>query len=113
MTVKKYTVGIETSRGYLRLRLPNDVAKGSQRYIHLGLPATVPNQRIAQEQAWQIEDDLQNGSFDWTFVKYKPKKNNSAIYIWNLTELWGKYCDFMRPQLAETTYEKDYKRKFT
>lgn len=30
----------------------------------------------------------------------------------DLGELWDRYCEFMKPQLATTTYQKDYIRKY-
>ncbi|MEH1982336.1 MAG: tyrosine-type recombinase/integrase [Nostoc sp.] len=112
--VSKNTVGIENFRGRFRLRLPASVAKGSSRYFSTGLDSTTENRKKAQIIAWEIEADITKGSFDWTLNKYKPQSVISIQaqdWVWNLEKLWEKYSEFMRSQLAETTYEKSYKRK--
>lgn len=112
--VSKNTVGIENFRGYFRLRLPASVAKGTSRYFSTGLSSTEENKKKAQILAWTIEEDISKDAFDWTLTKYKPQSAISIQaqeWVWNLEKLWEKYSDFMRSQLAATTYEKDYKRK--
>ncbi|MEH1768992.1 MAG: tyrosine-type recombinase/integrase [Nostoc sp.] len=113
--VSKGTVGIENFRGRFRLRLPASVAKGASRYFSTGLDSTIENRKKAQVLAWTIEEDIAKDNFDWTLNKYKP--NNGSLFqaqewVWNLEKLWEKYSEFMRSQLAETTFEKDYVRKF-
>ncbi|MHC5915106.1 MAG: tyrosine-type recombinase/integrase [Nostoc sp.] len=113
--VSKGTVGIENFRGYFRLRLPASVAKGTSRYFSTGLSSTSENQKKAQVLAWTIEEDIAKDNFDWTLNKYKPNSGSlfqAQEWVWNLEKLWEKYSEFMRSQLAETTFEKDYVRKF-
>jgi integrase len=113
--VSKGTVGIESFRGFFRIRLPSCVAKGASRYFSTGLVSTAENQKKAQVVAWAIEEDIAKGVLDWTLNKYKTGGSpllQAQDWVWNLDKLWGKYCEFMRSQLAKTTYEKDYVRKF-
>ncbi|QMS91351.1 tyrosine-type recombinase/integrase [Nostoc edaphicum CCNP1411] len=109
------TIGIENFRGFFRLRLPSSIAKGSSRYFSTGISATQENHKKAQIIAWAIEEDIAKGDFDWTLNKYKPQSTTlfqAQEWVWNLEKLWEKYCEFMRSQLSETTYQKDYVRKF-
>ncbi|MBD2537524.1 tyrosine-type recombinase/integrase [Coleofasciculus sp. FACHB-SPT36] len=110
----KTAIGIEEKNGRLRLRLPRSVADGSSRYISTGLAPE--DFRKAQAVAWQIEDDIKTGNLDTSLERYKSafqqKQKVSKLSPEDLAGLWSKYSDYMRPQLAETTYEKDYKRKY-
>ncbi|MEW6497703.1 MAG: tyrosine-type recombinase/integrase [Cyanobacteriota bacterium] len=108
------TVGIEKKNGRLRLRLPRSVADGSSRYISTGL--TPEDFRKAQAIAWQIEDDIKTGNLDTSLKRYKSAFQQKQKIVKrspeDLVSLWSKYSDYMRPQVAETTYEKEYKRKY-
>ncbi len=44
---------------------------GKRHYISLGLTNTPINRKLAQEQAFQIQRDLEYGEFDPTYEKYK------------------------------------------
>ena len=108
------SVGIETFKGRLRLRLPRVVAADSSRYISSGLEATAENTKTAQRVAWTIEDDLKTGQLDATLVKYKALLNPVAYLNpqvkprLDLGQLWDKYCAFKRSQVAVTTYHQEY-----
>lgn len=109
-------VGIENKEGKLRLRLPRTVAQNSSRYISTGLTDTPDNRKKAQVVAWAIEEDIKTGQLDPTLERYKqqfrPKITVAKVQQLDLLELWLKYAEYKRPQLAETTYRKDYVLKF-
>ncbi|ABA22192.1 probable integrase [Trichormus variabilis ATCC 29413] len=110
----KADVAVEDKQGKLRLRLPRRIADGSSRYIYTGLDATTDNQKKAQVVAWQIEEDIRTDQLDPTLDRYKLQfrpKITVAKKV-DLSELWVSYCDYKRPQLAPTTYQRDYIRKF-
>ncbi|KOP22614.1 hypothetical protein AMR41_30700 [Hapalosiphon sp. MRB220] len=112
------SVGVETKAGKLRLRLPRTIAIDSSRYISTGLDDTPDNLKKVQRLAWEIEEDIQAGLFDVSLEKYKCLINRSnkpsgviPTQI-DLLTLWEKYCEYMKPQLAVTTYQKDYRGKY-
>ncbi|WP_414582386.1 site-specific integrase [Scytonema sp. PCC 10023] len=111
----KGIVGIENKKGKLRLRLPRSVATDSARYLSTGMDATLDNHRKAQRVALEIEEDIRAGQFDLSFERYlgqfktQPQK---IVRGTDLGELWGRYCQYMKPQLAVTTYQRDYTRKY-
>jgi integrase len=109
------SVGIENKQGKLRLRLPRLIVDGSLRYIYTGLTDTPDNRKKAQIVAWQLEEDIRTGQLDPTLENYKqqfrPKIRVNTCSL-DLLELWTSYCEYKRPQLAETTYHRDYIRKY-
>jgi len=67
--------------------------------------------------AWQIEEDLRTGSFDITLGRYKSAFKPKLAVIKpaqepNLAELWVMYCEHRKNQVAATTFEKEYLKKF-
>lgn len=111
----KGSVGIEEFRGKLRLRLPRQIFGGKQKYVSTGLEDTPENRKRANTKAWAIEEDIITGNFDPTLEKYRPKTHLSLIKSIDdlekastLPELWNGYCDFRKPQVAETTFRKEY-----
>ncbi|MHC5719222.1 MAG: hypothetical protein ACYTX0_45995 [Nostoc sp.] len=48
-------VGIELSKGYLRLRFPRALFNGNQKYLSLNLTDTLENKVAAEIQARRIE----------------------------------------------------------
>lgn len=111
------TVTVEQKQGKLRIRLPRTVAKDSQRYISTRLDPTQENLKKVQRVAWEIEEDIKLGCLDPTLEKYhqqfRPKltivKSTLAV---DLGELWDRYCEYRKPQVAETTYKKEYLLKY-
>lgn len=61
-----------------------------------------------------IEEDLRNDQFDATLekYKYKPVKVHKPATTPDLLTLWNCYCDFKKPQVAETTFKKQYLSRF-
>lgn len=119
----KGNVGIEEYRDKLRLRLPRTITEGGKQvYLSTGLDANEVNKkRVASVANW-IEEEIITGQLDPTLDRYrekletyrqpqltivKPKEPQTS-----LDELWDRYCEFMKPQLASTTYIKDYARKY-
>lgn len=112
-------VGVEQKQGKYRLRLPAAIAVGSARYISTRLDVTPENFKKARRVAWEIEADINSGNLDVTLERYKqhfrplltllPSGNKKSL---TALELWDSYCDYMKPQLAETTYRRDYAKKY-
>lgn len=107
------TIAIEEKQGKYRIRLPRSIAKDSSRYISTRLDATPENLRKVQRKVFEIEEDLEAGKFDPTLDKYQFRLYLSVVSktskpVVELKELWGKYCVFMEPQLAATTFKKEY-----
>lgn len=118
------TVGIEDHRGKLRLRLPTLLTKeGQSRYVMTGLDASDYNRKQLRALAASMEGDIATGQFDCTLERYKERiegYNRPQLTIVkpiahqnDLGALWGAYCEYMQPQLATTTYRRDYARKYT
>lgn len=107
-------IGLENKQGKLRLRLPRVIADGSLRYIYTGLSDTPDNRKKAQVVAWTIEEDIRTGQLDPTLDRYRQEfkpKTTISKHESSLLELWVRFAEYKRPQLAATTYEKDYIRK--
>lgn len=109
------TVAIEDKQGKWRIRLPRAVAKDSQRYISTRLDSTPENLKKVQVVAWGIEDDINSGSLDVTLERYAAAFRPSLTVLKptkvDLGELWEKYSTYRKPQVAATTYIKEYTRK--
>jgi integrase len=122
---------IEVNQGKYRIRLPRYIAADdSKRRICTRLEATEANYPIVARIAIQIDLDLHNGTFDQTLERYKePFKPKTFLKVVpslvpalepkqqpqtkpDLLQLWDKYSVYMKPQLAETTYQKDYVKKY-
>jgi integrase len=117
------TVGIESVRGKLRLRLPRHLYNGKQKYLSLGLDDTSENRQIAEVKKREIESDIAkdlvvNGTFDVTLAKYRPQTHLTlvqSIHVHHQTieqillgDLWNKYTDFKSNQIEKTTLVRDY-----
>lgn len=107
------SVGVQTFRGTLRLRLPRQLYDGKQLFIHIGLRDTPENRKQVQQKAWQIEEDIRTGQFDFTHSKYKP----TPIAALNkplptLVELWDFYSQFKKSQVAVTTFKTHYQVRY-
>ncbi|MBE9035133.1 tyrosine-type recombinase/integrase [aff. Roholtiella sp. LEGE 12411] len=118
------TVGIEDHRGKLRLRLPTMLTKeGQSRYVMTGLDASDYNRKQMQKLVALMNEEIATGSFDCTLERYKREiegYNRPQLTIvkptapqTDLGQLWAAYCQYMQPQLATTTYRRDYARKYT
>lgn len=109
----KGTVGVESFRGKIRLRLPRSI-ETNNRYISTGLQDTPENRKKAQKIAWQIEDDISSGTFDSTLATYKPQHHLTVVQAikaqpaLSLSELWEQYTEYRKPLIAETTLKIQY-----
>jgi integrase len=110
----KGTVGIESFKTVLRLRLPRQVFGGKQKYLSLGLSDTPENRKAAELKARQIELDILSNNFDASLEKYKPQSHKpKASKVQkktglDLVELWGRYTNYRSKQVAETTLKIQY-----
>lgn len=111
MRQHKGTVGIETVKGMLRIRLPRPIFGGIQKYICTGLSDTTENRRRVTAKAWEIERDLISGYFDPSLGRYQFKaRYEPPRQALSLTDIWDRYCDFKRTQWAETTIKLHVRR---
>ncbi len=71
----KGSVGIESFRGRLRIRLPRHLYDGKQKYLSTDLADTDINRRVVDAKAKLIESDIALERFDYILAKYsKPRK---------------------------------------
>jgi len=114
MTIKKKgkgSVGVESYRGRLRLRLPRQVCKGQQRYLSLGLADTILNLKAAEVKARLIELDILTGNFDPSLDKYSSKVCSLGSSPKTLKELFNEYVKFKQScQVSVSTIANDYAR---
>lgn len=115
------TVGIEVKGNKLRLRLPRAINGGSQKYISTRLDNTTDNLKRLQSLAWQIEADISVGRIAETIQGYYSqfkaiplaKVLDDLVPVQpTLSQLWALYSDYKRSQLAVTTYQRDYLKKY-
>lgn len=118
------TVGIEVKGNKLRLRLPRAINGGSQKYISTRLENTSDNFKRVQSLAWQIEADIRDSRIADTIQGYYSQFKAIPLEkvltdlvaaptkAPTLSQLWALYCDYKRSQLAVTTYQKDYLKKW-
>jgi integrase len=113
-------VGIETIGTRLRLRLPRTATSPRiPRYLSTWLTDTQENHQKAQIAAWEIEADIKADKLSDTYQSYIGRFKSKPVKLpapkpepITLSSLWGKYCDYKQPQLAATTYQTDYCRKW-
>lgn len=72
----KGSVSILNSNGRLQLRFRFG---GKRHYLSTGLPDTVPNRKLAEPKASEIEKDILFERFDPTLEKYKPISSLSTV----------------------------------
>lgn len=118
MKAGSWNVGIETKQGKLRIRLPRAIAKDASRYISTRLDDTPANLEKVRARVQEIEEDINLGKFDATLAKYQFSSTPALTVVTALPtpeikELWAKYCIFIKPQLAVTTYEREYVQMYT
>lgn len=109
---QKGKVAVRTIHGRLQLRF---TACGKRHILSLSLDDTPANRKVAEAKATLIESDLAWDRFDPTLEKYKPQREKSPITPSPLTlaevsllELWQKYTEFKKNQIAETTLRVKY-----
>lgn len=107
-------IGIEVYRGKLRVRIPSEYDQGKQQVIYTQQPDNEFGWRKARQLAWQIEDDIATGIFDSTLNKYKPTSQFTPLVAeqYSLLDIWGKYCEYRKPQISVTHYEVNYLKRY-
>lgn len=115
----KGSVGIESFQGRLRLRLPRQLYGGKQKYLTLGLDDTKENQELAQAKAKELEADIVYERFDPTLAKYRPQTHIKLVNLvedtqkaLTLMELWERYAEYRKPQIAPTTFLHSYQKRY-
>ncbi|CAD5910566.1 Integrase family protein [Planktothrix tepida] len=104
---RKGQVGITSDRGRLKLSLPRVLFDGQQKYIHLRCPDTPEYRGKAENVVKQIEIDVANGSFDFTFKKYLTMVNVQQPQLTviqsiqpkpelSLQQCWDLYFDYKK-----------------
>ena len=106
------TPKIKVSNGRLQIVLTH---RGVRKYLSLGLPDSKRNRTYADMVKSWIENDLLSNIFDSTLDKYRrdaTKKVVDAPAIPELTieKLWDLYATFKKPQVAPSTFGRDYAR---
>jgi len=102
----KGSVGIETFRGRLRLRLPRQLFDGKQKYLYTELADTDVNRRAAEAKAKVIESDIAYERFDYTLTKYGRPQPPTLTVVETLKtqsmtalELWNRFAAYKAPRL--------------
>ncbi|MBW4510546.1 MAG: hypothetical protein KME64_29125 [Scytonematopsis contorta HA4267-MV1] len=103
-------VGLEVVKGYLRVRLPRYIS--NTRYINTGLTNTLQNLTFIQKLVSYIDRDIADGCFDSSLAIYKEYLSKPKVSDITLLELWDKFCSYKQPQVAYTTFNKDYLVKY-
>ena len=109
----KGSVGVESFRGRLRIRLPRHLYGGKQKYLSTDLADTDINRRVVEAKAKLMESDIALERFDYTLVKYgKPKPPQLTLLepirspSMKVIELWERYAADKRSGLKAKTQEK-------
>lgn len=108
----KGSVQVIASNGRLQLRFRY---AGKRQYLSLGLPDDKDNRLAAEMKARQIQLDILSGNFDETLDKYRISLTGGDTLsepieqpILLLSELWEKYTEERKAQIAETTLRIQY-----
>lgn len=112
----KGTVGIESFKNRLRLRLPRTLGE-NKRYLSLRMSDTSENYKKAQVIAWELEEDISKGTLRNSLEDYLPTPKLTVIQGFNISsqnliELWDSYCQYKQSQVAASTYKKDFRGKY-
>lgn len=106
----KGQVVVIESNGRLQLRFR---VNGKRHYLSTGYPDTPTYRKLAESRAKLVQSDIDLDRFDPTLDKYKRQTTTVADDSVNeekisLIELWERYTDFRKPQIAETTLRIQY-----
>jgi integrase len=109
----KGSVGIESFRGRLRIRLPRHLYDGKQKYLSTDLADAGINRKVVEAKAKLIESDIALERFDYTLVKYgKPEPHGLtmleplSLQSMKVIDLWERYAAGRRSGLKPKTQEK-------
>jgi integrase len=109
------TPQVKNSNGRLQIVITHS---GKRKYLSLGVSESKQNRNYAEMISKQIQNDILAGHFDATLEKYKrasatQEPDLSTGENINIRELWDKYTNYKRPQLAPSTIAKDFNRVAT
>ena len=111
-----FSVGIESCKGRLRLRLPRHLNSGKQKYLALGKADTPENRQLAEAIAKKIESDIVHNQFEPTLAKYRPQNYlrpvssvKNAYSQLNLGQLWALYVQHKSQTVSVSTLKNTYK----
>lgn len=114
--VDKQTLRIQFSR-----KLSQELFRQKQKYLYLGLSNTPENLIEAEKIALQIENDIRAKKLEKDLNLYLPanqlKQSIGIFYDPNhidikLNDLFNQFCEFIKPQLQESTYLATYQRRY-
>lgn len=110
------TVGVESFRDRLRLRLPRSLGE-TKRYLSLRMQDTPENLKKAQVIAWKLEEDIAKGTLRNSLDDYLPLPQLTVVHNFSSTnkslrELWDSYCQYKKCQVAASTYQKDFRGRY-
>jgi integrase len=92
-------------KGTLKIRWTH---QGKRYSLSLGLKDTEQHRQIARIKAAAIEQDILLEQFDPSLEKYKKSKQSQGTDPIDLLDLWDRYTEFKRPQLAVSTIYHGY-----
>lgn len=84
---------------------------GKRHYVSLGITNTPINRKLAQEQAFQIQRDIEYGEFDPTYERYRVQSalttvsppSTISVSVPKLPELWARYVEAKRSGKSPAT----------
>ena len=123
----KRDIHVGVDKNTLRIQFPRKVSQElfgqKQKYLYIGLTNTPENWIEAEKIALQIENDIRAKKLEKNLKVYLPinalKQTVGLFYNPNqiqiaVIDLFNQYCEFIKPQLQETTYicvyQQQYKR---
>lgn len=85
------------------------MAVSERHYVSLGITNTPINRKLAQEQAFQIQRDIEYGEFDPTYERYRVQSalttvsppSTIPVSLPKLPELWARYVEAKRSGLQQ------------
>ena len=119
--ISKFALMSKASAGTPQVKLSNGrlqiviTHSGKRKYLSLGVSESKQNRNYAEMIAKQMQNDILAGHFDPTLEKYKrasatQEPDLSTGENISIRELWDKYTNYKRPQLAPSTIAKDFDR---
>lgn len=87
----------------LGLQFPRRWNDGKQKYHSLKLADTKDNRAYAADIVRQMEWDYSRGLFDRSLGKYFQRPEVETSEDLNISELWGKYCEYKTPDRKPAT----------
>jgi integrase len=95
--------------------MPRTLFGGNQKYVYTRLEDNNEGWHEAYSQAMRIESDIRKATFDFSLKTYQPQRPELTILTsqqLTLLELWDRYSEYRRPQVAETTFKVNYQSRY-